>query len=108
MVRLDGPVLADQTGQVLRAGVSAGQAGDGMDGLPQGLAGSGLLPPVGDLDGLTGARELQAADVGGLQVRVSARPCPLSRAQPPAGTCRQGRALTWACSSGWFRLTIAM
>jgi hypothetical protein len=26
----------------------------------------------------------------------------------PAGTCRQGRALTWACSSGWLRFTTAM
>jgi hypothetical protein len=28
MVRLDGPVLADQPAQVLRGGVSAGQAGE--------------------------------------------------------------------------------
>ena len=41
-------------------------------------------------------------------VRVSARPCPLWQAQPPAGTCRQGRDLIRACSSGWFRFTIAM
>ena len=40
--------------------------------------------------------------------RVSARPCPLSRAARRAGTCRHGRALIWACSSGWFRFTIAM
>jgi hypothetical protein len=32
MVRLDGPVLADQAGQVGRGGVGAGQAGDGVDG----------------------------------------------------------------------------
>src|SRR5437899_7706085 len=31
MVRIDGPVLADQAGEVLRGGVSAGQAGDGVD-----------------------------------------------------------------------------
>ena len=38
------------------------------------------------------------------RVRVSARPCPVSRVVLPAGTCRQGSALTRACSSGWFRL----
>ena len=47
MVRLDGPVLADQPGQVLRGGVGAGQAGDGVDGLTGGLAGAGVLPPPG-------------------------------------------------------------
>jgi hypothetical protein len=31
VVRLDGPVLADEAGQVLRGGVGAGQAGDGVD-----------------------------------------------------------------------------
>src|ERR1700730_8381557 len=33
VMRLDGPVLADQAGQVRRGGVRAGQAGDGVDGL---------------------------------------------------------------------------
>src|SRR2546429_2754266 len=32
MVRLDGPVLADQAGQVPGGGVAAGQAGDGGGG----------------------------------------------------------------------------
>src|SRR5215472_6552693 len=66
MVRLDGPVLADQAGQVGRGGVGAGQAGDGVDGLASGLAGGGVLPPAGDLDGLAGPGEVQVADVGGL------------------------------------------
>ena len=45
------------------------------------------------------------SDVGGLHGAVSARPCPRSRAHPPPGTCRQGSALTCACSSGgWLRL----
>src|SRR5204863_9927918 len=39
VVGLDGPVLADELGQVLRGGVGAGQAGDGVDGLPGGPAG---------------------------------------------------------------------
>ena len=64
---LDGPVLADQAGQVRRGGMRAGQAGDGVDGLAGGPAGGGVLPPAGDLDGLAGVREVQAADVGGLQ-----------------------------------------
>ena len=67
MVRLDGPVLADHAGQVLRGGVRAGQAGDGVDGLAGGLAGAGVMPPAGDLDGLAGVGEVQAADVRGLQ-----------------------------------------
>src|SRR5262249_55420327 len=53
-MRVGGRVLADQAGQVLRGGVSAGQAGDGVDGLARGLAGGGGLPPAGDLDGLAG------------------------------------------------------
>ena len=107
---LDGPVLADQAGQVLRGGVRAGETGDGVDGLAGGPAGSGVLPSAGDLDGLAGVREVQAADVGGLQgpgLR-RLRPCPVSRVELPAGTCRQGRALTRACSSGWFFFTTAM
>src|SRR5487761_989351 len=43
MVHLDGPVLADEPGQILRAGVGAGQAGDGVGGLAGGLAGGGVL-----------------------------------------------------------------
>jgi hypothetical protein len=49
---LDGPELVDQAGQVRRGVVRAGQAGDGVDGLAGGLAGGGVLPPAGDLDGL--------------------------------------------------------
>ena len=67
VVRLDGPVLADQAGQVLRGGAVAGQAGDGVGGLAGGLTGGGVLPPAGDLDGPAGVREVQAADVSGLQ-----------------------------------------
>jgi len=66
-VRLNRPVLADQPGQVRRGGVSAGQAGDGVGGLVGDLAGGGVLPSAGDLDGLAGVREAQAADVGGLK-----------------------------------------
>src|SRR5271166_3428812 len=67
VVRLDGPVLADEAGQVAGGGVGAGQAGDGVDGLAGGLTGGGVLAPAGDLDGLAGVREVQAADVSGLQ-----------------------------------------
>ena len=66
VVRFDGPVLADEAGQILRSGLRAGQAGDGVDGLARGRAGAGVLAPTGDLDGLAGVREVQAADVGGL------------------------------------------
>ena len=108
VVVLDGPVLADEAGQVGRGGVGAGQAGDGADGLAGGLAGGGVLPPAGDLDGLAGVREVQVADVGGLQGAGLGAAVPGLAGGAPAGTCRQGRALTWACSSGWLRFTIAM
>jgi hypothetical protein len=58
MVRLDGPLLADQAGQVTGGGVGAGQARDGVNGLAGGPAGGGVLPPPGDLDGLAGMREV--------------------------------------------------
>src|SRR5260221_9964243 len=54
VVRLNGPVLAGQAGPVLSGGAGAGQAGDGVDGLAGGLAGSGVLPPAGGLYGLSG------------------------------------------------------
>jgi hypothetical protein len=41
-------------------------------------------------------------------LELTSRPCPVSRAEVPAGICRQGRVLTLACSSGWLRFTIAM
>src|SRR5512135_3032510 len=44
---LDGPLLADQAGQVAGGGVGAGQGGDGVDGLAGGLAGGGVLAPAG-------------------------------------------------------------
>ena len=47
--------------------MDAGQAGDGVGGLAGGPTGGGVLPPAGDLDGLAGVREVQAADVSGLQ-----------------------------------------
>src|SRR5450755_4589335 len=67
MMCLDGPVLAHEAGQVWRGGLGAGQAGDGVDGLAGDLPGGRVLPPAGDLDGLTGTGEIQAADVSGLQ-----------------------------------------
>src|SRR5450631_2509195 len=67
VVRFDGPVLAGQAGQVAGSGVDDGQAGDGVDGLAGGPAGGGVFPPAGDLDGLAGAGEVEAADVRGLQ-----------------------------------------
>ena len=67
VVRFNGPMLTDQAAQVLSGGAGAGQAGDGVDGLAGGLAGGSILPPAGDLDGLAGPGEVQAADAGGLQ-----------------------------------------
>src|SRR5579864_7018248 len=67
VVRLDGPLLADQAGQVTGGGLGAVQAGDSVNGLAGGPPGGGVVPPPGDLDGLAGAGEVQAGDVGGLQ-----------------------------------------
>src|ERR1700722_1194208 len=43
VVRLDGPVLADQAAQIGPGGMGAGEAGDGVDGFAGGLAGGGVL-----------------------------------------------------------------
>src|SRR5450631_3640510 len=67
MMCLDGPVLAHEAGQVVRGGLGAGQAGDGVDGLAGDLPGGTVLPPPGDLDGLPGAGEAQAAYVRGFE-----------------------------------------
>ena len=112
VVRLDGPVLADEPGQILRVGVSAGQAGDGVDALAGDLAGSGVLPPAGDLDGLAGVLEVQAADVGGLQGPglYAAMPCLADRSARPVAcwaspACARrrsaGRGVIRSPRSGW-------
>src|SRR5580693_114898 len=67
VVSLNRPLLPDQAGQVTGGGMRAGQAGDGVDGLAGGPAGGGVLAPAGDLDGLAGVREVQAANVRGFQ-----------------------------------------
>src|SRR5260221_14434444 len=67
VVRLNGPVLAGQAGQVPRAGSAGGLAGDGGAGLAGGVAGNGVLQPAGDRDGLMGLRENEAGGGGRLQ-----------------------------------------
>ena len=108
MMCLDSPVLAHEAGQVGRGGLGAGQAGDGVDGLAGDLPGGSVLPPAGDLDGLAGAGEAQAADVRGLEGAGLGAAVPGVAGRLPAGTCRQGSALTRAYSSGWFCFTTAM
>ena len=108
VVCLDGPVLAGEAGQVLGGGVGAGQAGDGVDGLAGDLAGGGVLPPAGDLDGLAGAGEVQVADVGGLQGAGLGSAVPGLAGGDAGRYLPQGRALIRACSSGWLRFTTAM
>ena len=90
VVRLDRPLLANQAVQGARGGLGAGEAGDGD-----------VLPLSGDLDGQAGMREVQAGDVRGLKgTGLGAAVSPLPGLRLPAGTCCQGRTLTWACSSG--------
>jgi hypothetical protein len=43
--------------------------------------------------------------VTALTVRVSRRPCPVSRRRSPTGTCTQGGFSSWSCRVGWFALT---
>jgi hypothetical protein len=96
MVCLDRPVLADEAGQV---------AGDGVDGLPRGLARSAVLVPAGDLDGLAGVREVQAADVGGLQGAGLGAAVPglagdaVGRYLPPGQRPLSARAAPASCAS---------
>jgi hypothetical protein len=108
VVRLDGPVLADQAGQVLPGGVGAGGAGDGVGGLAGGLAGGGVLPPAGDLDGLAGMGEVQVADVDSLEGAGLEAAVPGAAGRAGDRYLSPGQGLTRACSSGWFFFTTAM
>jgi hypothetical protein len=89
-------------------GMCAGQASDGVDGLAGDLPGGRVLPPAGDLDGLAGAGEAQAADVSGLGAAGLDAAVPGVAGSAAAGTCRQGSALTRANRPGWLALTTAM
>jgi hypothetical protein len=100
MMCLDGLVLAHEAGQVGRGGLGAGQAGNGVDGLAGDRPGGRVLPPAGDLDGLAGAGEVQAANVSGLEGAGLKTAVPGVAGSAAAGTCCQGRALTRAYSSG--------
>src|SRR5512144_1624241 len=66
---LNGPVITDELGQVLRGGLGRGERGDDVDGLALDLPGPGIPSPAGELDGLVEVREVdaQAVDVDGLQ-----------------------------------------
>jgi hypothetical protein len=70
--------------------VGAGEAGDGVDGLAGGLAG-GVLRSAGDLDGLVGCGKSRQLTWAAFRERLSMRPCPVSRVELTAGTCRQGK-----------------
>ena len=108
VVCLDGPVLADQAGQVLCGGAGAGQAGDGVDGFAWRSCQCNVLPPAGDLDGLAGAGEVQVVDVGGLEGAGPGAAVPGAAGGAAGRYLPQGRALTRAYSSGWLRFTTAM
>jgi hypothetical protein len=64
---LDRPVFADEAGEGFRAGIGAGQIGDGVDGLVADLEGRGVLAPAGDLDCLARVGEVQVINVDGFQ-----------------------------------------
>jgi hypothetical protein len=101
-------VLADQAGQVVRGGLGAGQARDGIDGLAGDLAGGCVLPPAGDLDGLAGSGEVQALDVRGLESAGLGAAVPGVAGEAAGRDLPLGSALTRAYSSGWLFLTTAM
>src|ERR1022692_3833909 len=108
VVCLDGPVLAHEAGQVGRGGLGAGQAGDGVDGLAGDLPGGRVLPPAGDLDGLAGGGEVQAANVSGLEGAGPGTAVPGVAGSAAGRDLLPGRALTRAYSSGWLFFTTAM
>jgi hypothetical protein len=58
--------VADEFGELGRACLLGGQAGDGVDRLDGGLAGLAVGAPALDLDGLAGSWEEEAVDGGGL------------------------------------------
>jgi len=62
------------------------------------------LSAAGDLMACGEPGKSSAATWQAFRVRVSMRPWPVSRAESPAGYCRQGQGLDLACSSGWLRL----
>ena len=66
---LDRPVLAQESGEVGGCGLGCGQGGEDVDGFAADPAGAGVLPPVGDLDGLSGVGKVDAepVDVDGLE-----------------------------------------
>ncbi|GAB3863999.1 hypothetical protein GCM10029963_73660 [Micromonospora andamanensis] len=92
--------------QVSRLGVGGGQRGHQIDRLPGLLAGHGA--GAGDPDGLLSMGKADAAgclQVNALTVRVSRRPCPVSRCWSAIGTCAHGSRLSWAYKVGWLALT---
>ena len=107
VVHLDGPVLADQPGQIRRNGIGAGQAGDGVGGLAGDLAGGGVLAPAGDLDGLAPMREVQAANVGGLQGADLDAAVPGLAGRTGGRYLPPGQCLDLACIA-WLFFTTAM
>lgn len=56
---LDGPVPSDQSGELSRAGLLGGEAGDRVYGLEADLPGLAVDAAADDLDGLVGAGEEQ-------------------------------------------------
>jgi hypothetical protein len=98
VVHLDRPVLADESGQVIGAGLGGGEAGDDVDGLALDLPGALVLPPAGELDGLLDVGEVDAepVDVDGLEGAGLDPAVPALAGGRPAGIRFQGRALTLA------------
>lgn len=64
---LDGPVPSDQSGELSRAGLFGGKAGDRVDGLEADLPGLAVDAAANDLDGLAGTGEEQVVDRADLQ-----------------------------------------
>jgi hypothetical protein len=108
MVRLDGPVLVREPRQVVGCGLGVGQACDGVDSLAGGLAGGGDLLPQGGLDGLTGAGEVQAGHVRGLEGAGLGAAVASASGEAIGVDLPPGQLFDPACSSGWLPLIIAI
>src|SRR4051794_33267040 len=66
VLRLNRPLLTGESGQIGSGGLGTGEIGDQVDRFAGDLRGDLVLPPPGDLDGLTGVREVQVIDMHGL------------------------------------------
>lgn len=97
---LDAPVAADAAGDLGCVGLLRGQVGHPVDAFQGDLAGGDDPSAAHDLDGLHRVWERDPGDRGGLDPRISSRPCVVARVLSRSGTSRHGRAFSHWCRVG--------